>query len=104
MLAGGDTSIEQSVALPLLIQLAGDTADGMAYRERYRRLLYLFLVAPPTLRAGDPASLLTAGEVESMRQTAIARHRWPPPAGWLPHAQGQRMLITRGRLPPNGED
>lgn len=104
VLAGGDTSIEQSVALPLLIQLAGDTADGMAYRERYRRLMYLFLVAPPTLRAGDPASLLTAGEVESMRQTAIARHRWPPPAGWLPHAQGQRMLITRGRLPPNGED
>lgn len=103
VLAGGDTLLEQSIALPLLIQLAGDSADGLAYRERYRRMLYLSRVAPPTLVAGDPSSLFHAGEVASMRQAAIASRRWPPPADWLPPASPQRMLVTRGRLPPGAD-
>lgn len=103
VLAGGDTLIEQSVALPLLIQLEGNTADGLAYRERYRRMLYLRLVATPAVMPGEVLDLLSVGEVEAMRRAAIARHRWPPPDGWLPASARLRTLITRGRSPPNSD-
>lgn len=104
VLAAGDTLVEQSVALPLLIQLEGGSPDGLAYRERYRQVLYLVLSAPPALIPGDPTSLLLAGEVETMRRAAISRHRWPPPVDWLPESARQRALITRGRLPPGNDD
>jgi hypothetical protein len=103
VLAGGDTLVEQSISLPLLIQLEGNSAAGLAYRERYRRLLYLFLAAPPTLMPGNPLDLLSAGEVETMRRAAIARHRWPPPDDWLPASVRLRTLITRGRYPPGSD-
>ena len=103
VLGGGDTLIEQSVALPLLIQLEGNTADGLAYRERYRRMLYLQLVAAPAMMPGEPLDLLSVGEVETMRRAAIARHRWPPPDGWLPASVRLRTLITRGRYPPGSD-
>jgi hypothetical protein len=98
-LAGGDMLVEQSFGLPLLIQLEGDSPQGLAARERYRQLLYLFLVQPPGLMAGDPASMLWAGEIETMRRRAIARHRWPPPPDWLPGSPRLRALLTRGTLP-----
>jgi hypothetical protein len=49
--------------------------------------------------AGDPASMLWAGEIETMRRRAIARHRWPPPPDWLPGSPRLRALLTRGTLP-----
>jgi hypothetical protein len=98
-LAGGDMLAEQSFGLPLLIQLEGDSPQGLAARERYRQLLYLFLVQPPGLMAGDPASMLSAGEIETMRRRAIARYRWPPPPDWLPGSPRLRALLTRGTLP-----
>jgi hypothetical protein len=98
-LAGGDMLIEQTFGLPLLIQLEGDSPQGLAARERYRQLLYLFLVQPPGLMARDPAAMLSMGELEAMRRAAIARHRWPPPADWLPGSPRLRALLARGTLP-----
>jgi hypothetical protein len=103
VLARGDTLIEQFVALPPLIQLEGDSPAGLEYRERYRQLLYLIEDRPPALVHGDPTSLLSSGEIETMRRAAISRHRWPPPAYWLPASTRKRSLITRGRLPPGSD-
>jgi hypothetical protein len=103
-LGNGDTLVERNIALPLLIQLVGGTPEGMAYRERYRRLLYLWLAVPRSgLLAGDPMQILDAGEIEMLRRSAIAQHRWPPPDDWLPESRRHRMLVTQGGLPPDGE-
>jgi hypothetical protein len=99
-LGDGDTLIERSIALPILIELAGDTPAGMEYRERYRRMLYLWLAVPRRgIVDGDPMRIMSTGEMEALRQSAIAQHRWPPPDDWLPDAPRQRMLVTRGRAP-----
>ena len=103
MLAEGNSFIERDVALPLLIQLLGNSAEGMAYRERYRRTLYLSLAIPkPGIFEGDPMRIMEAGEFETRRQLAIAQHRWPPPTDWMPRSAYQQALITRGNAPPPG--
>lgn len=100
-LADGDTLVERHIALPLLVRLGGDTPQGRTWRERYRQLLYLRQQVPPRgLLPGEPARLLAIGEVEALRQQAIAQGAWPPPADWLPADPRQRMLVTHGRLPP----
>lgn len=103
MLADGDSLIERYVALPPLIQLLGNSAEGIAYRERYRRTLYLTQAIPqPGIFQADPMRIMDTGEFESRRRLAIAQHRWPPPADWMPRSAYQQALITRGNAPPPG--
>ncbi len=97
MLAGGETFGERETALPLLILLLGDSADGIAWREQYRRMLYLQSIVP---RNGDEwmsaKQIMDRGAVEARRQAAIEQHRWPPPSDWMPRWEVQRALIVRG--------
>lgn len=99
--AAGDTVIEQYVALRFLIPLAGDGPEGIALRERYRRLRWLWTQVPRTHMPADYFSRLWAdGEVAMLTEAAIAQHRWPPPPDWLPDDERSRMLIVSGSLPP----
>jgi hypothetical protein len=100
-IAAGDTLLEQYIALRYLIPLAGDGPEGMALRERYRRLRWLWTQIPRTdLPADYFTRLWVDGEVAILRAAAIAQHRWPPPSGWLPDDERSRALIVDGRVPP----
>jgi hypothetical protein len=98
MLADGATFSERETAIPLLILLLGDSPSGMAYRERYRRLLYLQSIPPYSNDYVSSAmELVSLGDVEFRRRAAIAQHRWPPPRDWMPHWQVHRALILEGK-------
>lgn len=100
-IAAGETLLEQNIALRWLIPLTGDGPEGMALRERYRRLLWLWTQVPRTHMAADYFSRLWAdGEVAMQMEAAIAQHRWPPPPDWLPDDERSRTLIVSGRLLP----
>lgn len=106
MLANGTTFSERETALPLLILLLGESADGMAYREDYRRTLYLESIAPYSGNSTRGATdLMNTGDVEFRRQVAIAQHRWPPPADWMPRWSVHQALILGGEaMPPTLEE
>jgi hypothetical protein len=100
-IAEGETLLEQNIALRFLIPLAGNTPEGMALRERYRRLRWLWTQVPRTHMPKDYFSRLWAdGEVALLREAAIAQHRWPPPPDWLPDDERSRALIVDGHVPP----
>jgi hypothetical protein len=96
-LADGDTLIEQNIALPKLIELTRDTPENVRLRERYRRMLWLWQFADAPLAPGSGiAQILARGEIANLRDRAIAQHRWPPPADWLPESGRARALILAG--------
>lgn len=96
-LADGDTLIEQNISLPRLIELTRGTPENVRLRERYRRMLWLwqFANAPMGPDSGF-AQILANGEIASLRERAIAQHRWPPPTDWLPENGRARALILTG--------
>jgi hypothetical protein len=98
MVAGGTTFREREIALPLLIPLLGDGKSGLAYRERYRQLLYLDAFALGTREKNVLADVqLPSDEFEAWRRIADEQHRWPPPRDWLPDSPPQRALIQQGK-------
>lgn len=99
-IAAGYTLLEDNVALRYLIPLAGDGAEGVALRERYRRLRWLFTQIPRAHMPRDYFSRLWAdGEIALLTEAAIAQHRWPPPPDWLPEDERGRSLIINGNVP-----
>ena len=100
-IAAGYTLLEDNVALRYLIPLAGDGAEGVALRERYRRLRWLFTQIPRARMPRDYFSRLWAdGEIALLTEAAIAQHRWPPPPDWLPEDERGRSLVVNGNVPP----
>ncbi len=98
--AAGYTLLEDNIALRFLIPLAGDGADGMALRERYRRLRWLWTQLPRTRMPKDYFSRLWAdGEIALLTEAAIAQHLWPPPPDWLPADERGRSLVINGNVP-----
>lgn len=100
-IAAGFTLLEDNVALRFLIPLAGDGADGMALRERYRRLRWLWTQVPRTHMPKDYFSRMWVdGEIALLTEAAITQHRWPPPPDWLPEDERGRSLVINGNVPP----
>lgn len=101
-LAGAETLFEQSIATARLVQLTAGTADGAAWRERYRNLLWL--QAQVHARRLSPSGALMAwwerGEVRFYEQRLKVMDAWPAPPGWLPEDEAHRTLVLTGRLPP----
>lgn len=93
-LAEGDTLLEQSLALPKLIELADDPISRSAWRERYRRLRWLerFLTEADRID-GFLWRKWAEGEVALLERHARNTGRWPPPANWLPADDRGRALL-----------
>lgn len=99
-IADGDTLVEQSLALSLQIQLIGDGPGHAQWRERYRRLRWLYsLMADAPSTPGFASRIWADGEVATLRDYAIAQGKWPPPPDWLPDSAREHSLILTGRLP-----
>jgi hypothetical protein len=99
-IADGDSLLEQTLGVGMLLRLNVRFFDQVALRERYRQLLWLQNAIP------DAASSLqfisrawVEGEVNFLRGVAIREGRWPPPEGWLPDSPAQRALILGQRDP-----
>ena len=108
MLAAGDSMLEQSIALALLVELAGDGPDAGRWRQRYRELQWMQaqMVDMATQRPQTATALhsLTMedyifDEMRAMQAALQVAGRWPPPADWLPSNEGARSLILTGRPP-----
>jgi hypothetical protein len=99
-MADGDTLIEQSIALPMLVQLAGDGDDAMRWRERYRNNKWLIANLGKPVFKGLTMEDYTFDEASAMQRALEAANRWPPPADWLPQDERARSLILTGRPPP----
>lgn len=99
-IAAGYTLLEDNIALRFLIPLAGDGAEAMALRERYRQLRWLSKVPRTHLPADYFSRLWADGEIALLREAAIAQHRWPPPPDWLPEDERGRSLVVKGNVPP----
>jgi len=100
-LAEGDTLHERLLALPALIELTRDEADGRAVRERYRETLWIqdqlgSAMSAQSIRIEDNA----LGEAMAMEARMREAGRWPPPDDWLPSDRQARSLILTGRRAP----
>ena len=101
-LADGDTLLERTLSLPLLIRLEGDGPRAQEWRERYRQVRWLTKIGGRLMeRAPQPATIWLQGEVDWLQRQADAAGQWPPPRGWLPDDARGRSLILSGRLPPD---
>lgn len=99
-MAGGGTLVEESVATSNLVRLTAGTAEGAAWRERYRNQRWLSSqlgngAAWTHLRVEDHV----AGELQVLQDVLRAEGRWPAPADWLPADERARSLILTGRTP-----
>ena len=104
------TVIGPMIALPRLVVLAGETAEGRKLRERLRQFYWLYENAVQSWMPGSPPPvplpaeyatwLMTEGELAAMRKL-IARYEVAAeaPAGWLPRAPRDRALVTTGKEP-----
>lgn len=113
MLLADDQSIviAPMIALVNMVKLGGDTADGLASRERLRQLYWVYENALPNPLGEGPMSVfpdgyaetvLLEGEVQAMRRVLESRNLpAAAPAGWLPSSERARALVTTGRAPQN---
>ena len=99
-MAESDSMLDQSIALSLLVEIAGDGDDAIRWRERYRNLKWLFA------HMGKPVfNVLTMedyafDEMGAMQRALEAKGLWPAPPDWLPTDDHARSLILSGRPPP----
>ena len=103
------TVIAPMIGLPWLVKLSGDTAEGMAWRERLRELYWVYenaLQRMPIFGQGSAlpneysAWMMMKGELPAMRRL-LERSGLPakPPAGWLPRDARYRALVSTGDEP-----
>lgn len=99
-MAGGGTLAEESLATSNLVRLTRDSAEGEAWRERYRNQQWLWSqVGDRAIWAELQVEDYVFGEAEALQQVLRADGRWPAPAGWLPQDERARSLILTGRPP-----
>jgi hypothetical protein len=111
MLLADDQSIviAPMIGLTSMVKLDGDTAQGMASRERLRQLYWVYENAFPDRPGDGPTSafpgdyaeiVLLEGEVQAMRRVLESKSLPAvAPAGWLPSSERARALVTTGRAP-----
>ena len=101
-MAGSDGMLDQSIALSMLVELAGDGDDAMRWRERYRNHKWLFAHMGKPVFKGLTMEDYAFDEMGAMQRALEAKGLWPAPPDWLPENKHDRSLILTGR-PPEGK-
>ncbi|MEO5630091.1 MAG: hypothetical protein ABIQ62_10040 [Thermomonas sp.] len=97
-MAGGDTIVEQMIAVVQLIRLTREAPEAMQWREHYRQLRWIMEQRGGGVPPMDLVDLAT-NEMAAMQQALRAAGRWPAPEGWLPRDAWTRSLIETGHYP-----
>ena len=111
--ADESTLLAPMIALPKLVELSTDSAEGKAWREQLRQFYWVYenmqqrlpgLSPGGPLPAGYGTWFMTEGELSAMHK-ALAHYRVPQqaPAGWLPRTPRYRALVSTGREPASAE-
>lgn len=95
------------IGLTRLVELSGDSSEGLAWREQLRQLYWVYENMQQRLPGFNPGGplpveygtwFMTEGELPAMRKL-LAHYDLPmqAPAGWLPRTPRYRALVSTGR-------
>lgn len=98
-MAGSDSMLDQSIALSMLVELAGDGDDAMRWRERYRNHKWLVAHMGKPVFEGLTMEDYAFDEIGAMQRALEVKGLWPAPPDWLPENKRERSLILTGRPP-----
>ncbi|NDK38917.1 hypothetical protein DT603_08700 [Pseudoxanthomonas gei] len=105
--ADESTLLAPMFALPKLVELSGDSAEGLAWREQLRQFQWVYENAQQRMFAANSSGghpreygtwFMTEGELSAMRR--LLSHQGVPaqaPPGWLPANARYRALVSTGR-------
>ena len=91
--------LDQSIALSMLVELAGDGDDAMRWRERYRNHKWLVAHMGKPVFEGLTMEDYAFDEIGAMQRALEVKGLWPAPPDWLPENKRDRSLILTGRPP-----